>query len=137
VISGSYPDSCIWHGFPWHIAGGSLSQGLSVDEIDRMLNPESGFRGPGGNGNSDMRDLESALSNVDSGGVRVIDTFCYRIKKYIGSYTFARENESLKKKGEGHEENQYSNHRNHHRSHLCGHYPGCRETQGNFRSLFS
>jgi acetate kinase len=63
--------------------------GLTPDQLEALLNRESGFLGLGGTGSSDMRDLESSLVNGDLRARRVIDLFAYRIKKYIGAYAFA------------------------------------------------
>ncbi|MCP3995750.1 MAG: acetate kinase [Actinomycetia bacterium] len=62
---------------------------LSVDQLETLLNQESGFLGLGGIGTSDMRDIEAAMLEGDPGARRVIDVFAYRIKKFIGAYAFA------------------------------------------------
>jgi len=62
--------------------------GLSPDEVDRMLNRESGLLGISGKSN-DMRTLMQA---ADAGDLRcrlAISAFCYRVKKYIGAYISA------------------------------------------------
>lgn len=64
-------------------------QGLTVEQMDTLLNRESGFLGLGGTGSSDMRDLEKAMVQGDPGAHRVVNVFAYRIKKYIGAYAFA------------------------------------------------
>jgi acetate kinase len=62
---------------------------LSADQLDTLLNRESGILGLGQMGSSDMRDLEAANADGDPRAERVIGVFAYRIKKYIGSYAFA------------------------------------------------
>jgi len=58
---------------------------LSIAQMDRILNKESGLKGISGISN-DMRVLE-ARARVDDGRAKLaIDVFVYRIKKYIGSY---------------------------------------------------
>lgn len=60
-------------------------QGLSVDEVDRMLNKDSGLKGISAKSN-DMREILKAADAGDDNCKRAISTFCYRVKKYIGSY---------------------------------------------------
>jgi acetate kinase len=61
-------------------------EGLSIDEIDAMLNKQSGLLGISGLTN-DMRDLVAeAGENDDRRAKLAIDMFAYRIKKYIGAY---------------------------------------------------
>jgi len=64
-------------------------EGTSVDEIFSTLNKRSGLLGISGLTN-DMRDLESeAEEHQDRRAMLAIDMFCYRVKKYIGSYIAA------------------------------------------------
>jgi acetate kinase len=63
-------------------------QGLSVDQVDELLNQESGLKGLSGR-SGDFRDLEDAASNGDHRSILAIQVFCYRIRKYIGAYTSA------------------------------------------------
>lgn len=64
-------------------------EGLSVHEVDSILNKQSGLLGLSGLTN-DMREL---IAESDESGDRrarlAIDIFCYRIRKYIGSYLAA------------------------------------------------
>ncbi len=64
----------------------SAKEGLSIHEIEMMLNKQSGLLGISGLTN-DMREL---LAETDESGDRrarlAIEIFCYRIRKYIGSY---------------------------------------------------
>ena len=58
--------------------------GWSIDEIDRVLNSESGLKGL--TGDNDFREV---LRRRDAADVRAqlgFDVYCYRIKKYIGAY---------------------------------------------------
>ena len=65
-----------------------MRAGLSIEEIDRVLNKESGLKGISGKSN-DMREV---LEGAEAGVVRcktALGAFCYRVKKYIGSYIAA------------------------------------------------
>lgn len=60
--------------------------GMSVVEIDSVLNKQSGLVGLSGLTN-DMRDLlAEEKENNDRRAKLAIDIFCHRIKKYIGAY---------------------------------------------------
>ena len=60
--------------------------GLSVDEVERLLNERSGLLGLSGMSN-DMRELLiSAEGRPDSRAALAVDVFCYRVRKYIGAY---------------------------------------------------
>lgn len=57
---------------------------MSLDEIDSLLNKESGLKGICGT--NDMREvLERSKSGDDRAGI-ALDVYTYRIKKYIGAY---------------------------------------------------
>lgn len=58
--------------------------GLSLDDVDRMLNKESGLMGLAGN--QDMR-VVRVLANAGNVAARLaLDVYTYRIRGYIGSY---------------------------------------------------
>lgn len=61
-------------------------EGLSIDEVERLLNERSGLLG--GSGLSrDMRELlKAAEGKPDSRAALALDIFCYRVRKYIGAY---------------------------------------------------
>lgn len=61
------------------------SGGFSVDEVDRLLNEQSGLKGLSGIG-ADMRDLETQAAAGHDGARLAIAVFCHRVKKYIGAY---------------------------------------------------
>ncbi|MGE5481203.1 MAG: acetate/propionate family kinase [Chloroflexota bacterium] len=64
----------------------SLKEGAKIDEVISILNKRSGLLGISGLTN-DMRDLESEIAeHGDRRAQLAIDMFCYRIKKYVGSY---------------------------------------------------
>ncbi|HMK60526.1 MAG TPA: acetate kinase [Dissulfurispiraceae bacterium] len=58
--------------------------GKSFNEIEQVLNKESGLRGICGH--NDMREVERLASAGNASAKLAIDMFCYRIKKYIGAY---------------------------------------------------
>jgi len=59
--------------------------GLTVQEINSMLNRESGLLGLSGT-NRDMRDILKSADEGDKRAITSIKCFVYRIKKYIGAY---------------------------------------------------
>jgi acetate kinase len=61
-------------------------EGLSVFEIEDILNRTSGLKGISGASN-DMRVLEQRAKSGDKRARLAIDVFAYRVKKYIGAYT--------------------------------------------------
>jgi len=63
-------------------------KGYSLEEVDAILNHESGLKGISGL-SSDLRELEAAASKGNSRALVTINTFCYRIRKYIGAYVAA------------------------------------------------
>ena len=67
-----------------------LRGGMGVDDLDKMLNKQSGLLGLSGISN-DMREVLEAADKGDANAQSTISVFCYRIKKYIGSYIAALE----------------------------------------------
>jgi acetate kinase len=59
---------------------------LSVDEVDVLLNRKSGLLGVSGVSN-DMREVKGAAAGGNDRAHLAVDIFCYRLRKYIGSYT--------------------------------------------------
>lgn len=60
-------------------------QGLPNDQIDRLLNKQSGLLGLSGVSN-DVRELGRLADAGNENARLAIDVFCYRLKKYIGAY---------------------------------------------------
>jgi acetate kinase len=60
--------------------------GLSAEEIDEMLNRESGLAGLSGVGN-DMRTILDAAADGNPDCQLAIQVFTHRLRKYIGAYT--------------------------------------------------
>jgi|SRR5579871_323403 len=64
-------------------------EGMSSSEVETLLNTQSGLLGVSGLTN-DMRELQAELKEHDDRRVRLaIEIFCYRARKYIGSYLAA------------------------------------------------
>ena len=61
----------------------------SVKDILGELNKKSGVLGLSGGFSSDFRDLEDAYNRGEEFAIRTLNTFAYRVAKYIGSYTAA------------------------------------------------
>lgn len=67
----------------------AAKEGLSTQEVETLLNKQSGLIGISGLTN-DMRELlAEAEENNDRRARLAIEIFCYRAKKYIGSYLAA------------------------------------------------
>jgi acetate kinase len=62
-------------------------QGMGPDEIDDLLNRESGLKALGGS--NDMRTLVEAAARGDAKAKRALDVASYRIAKYVGGYHVA------------------------------------------------
>lgn len=59
-------------------------EGWSLEQLDHLLNHDSGLRGICGE--SDMRSILERAELGDETAALAIDMYCYRIKKYIGAY---------------------------------------------------
>ena len=67
----------------------AAKEGLSLAEVDHLLNKQSGLLGISGL-THDMRDLlDEAREHDDRRAKLAIDIFCYRARKYIGAYLAA------------------------------------------------
>lgn len=64
-------------------------EGKSIDEIMNILNKKSGVLGLSENLSSDFRDLEDAYHAGNARAINTMETFAYRVAKYIGAYTAA------------------------------------------------
>jgi acetate kinase len=63
------------------------SNGTALDDIDKLLNKQSGLLGLSGLSN-DVRELLEAAPGNERARL-ALDVFCYRIRKYIGAYLAA------------------------------------------------
>ena len=61
----------------------------TVADVTNLLNKKSGVFGLSNDLSSDFRDLEDAYVKGNEAAKRAVDTFCYRVVKYIGSYVAA------------------------------------------------
>ncbi len=61
---------------------------LSPDDMDRMLNRQSGLLGLTGF-SGDMRQVSEAADRGDRRAQLAIQVYCYRVKKYVGAYMAA------------------------------------------------
>ena len=59
--------------------------GIPFDQLDRLLNKESGLLGVSGLSN-DMRELHKAAGAGNARALLALEMFAYRVKKYIGAY---------------------------------------------------
>ncbi|HEY0406780.1 MAG TPA: acetate kinase [Pyrinomonadaceae bacterium] len=67
----------------------AAKEGLSAQEVETLLNKQSGLLGLSGLTN-DMRELlDEARESDDRRAKLAIEIFCYRVRKYIGSYLAA------------------------------------------------
>lgn len=65
----------------------SRKTGKSLDELDALLNKESGMKGICGV--NDMREIEDLAAAGNERARLALDMYCYRLKKYIGMYAAA------------------------------------------------
>lgn len=59
-------------------------QGMSVEQLDKLLNKQSGLQGICAD--TDMRRIMHRAEQGDAKAELAVEMFCYRIKKYIGAY---------------------------------------------------
>ena len=63
-------------------------KGIDVHQMTDYLNKKCGVMGVSGV-SSDFRDLEAAIKDGNARAKLALDMFCYRVKKYVGSYAAA------------------------------------------------
>ncbi len=61
----------------------------SADDVEALLNKDSGLLGLSGGRSSDVRDLEAAADAGDAAAREALKSFAYRVRKYIGAYAAA------------------------------------------------
>ena len=66
----------------------SKKENLSMDDVIRILNKESGIAGLS-KVSSDFRDLDAAAKEGNSLAATTMDVYAYRVAKYIGAYAVA------------------------------------------------
>ncbi|MGL4209873.1 MAG: acetate/propionate family kinase, partial [Candidatus Adiutrix sp.] len=62
---------------------------LSGEDVNNYLNKKSGLLGLAGINSSDLRDIEEAHAGGNKQCTQAMETYSYRIKKYIGAYMAA------------------------------------------------
>ncbi|MCG8566272.1 MAG: acetate kinase [Desulfobacterales bacterium] len=58
--------------------------GLTAQEIDDVLNKQSGFKGMCGY--SDLRDVHAQAEQGNENATLAVEMFCYQVMKYVGAY---------------------------------------------------
>ncbi|MGY4643351.1 acetate/propionate family kinase [Cellulomonas sp. URHB0016] len=58
--------------------------GMSVDDVDDLLNRRSGLKGLAGE--NDFRSLHELIDSGDEAAQRALDVYIHRLRKYIGAY---------------------------------------------------
>jgi acetate kinase len=67
----------------------AAKEGVTLDELDSILNKQSGLLGISGL-TADMRELQAEIAEHNDRRAKLaVDLFCYRVKKYLGSYLAA------------------------------------------------
>lgn len=64
-------------------------EGLSAAEVNNVLNKKSGVYGLSNFTSSDFRDLDEAAKGGNEYAKIALETYCYHVAKYIGSYIMA------------------------------------------------
>lgn len=64
-------------------------EGLSADEVIDICNKKSGVLGLSGGLSSDFRDLGTAAEEGNEKAETALNTWSYRVAKYVGAYTAA------------------------------------------------
>ncbi|MDX1609589.1 MAG: acetate kinase [Halofilum sp. (in: g-proteobacteria)] len=62
----------------------AAQEGLSLAQIDELLNKHSGLKGLCGSG--DLRDIERKAEDGDADAALALEIYVYRIRKYVGAY---------------------------------------------------
>jgi len=58
--------------------------GMSIDDIDNLLNKRSGLKGL--TGYNDMREVHRLADGGDAAAILAVEVYAHRLRKYIGSY---------------------------------------------------
>lgn len=61
-------------------------ENFTAEQISQLLNRESGLLGMAGINSGDIRDILLACKDDNKRAMGAVDTFVYRIQKYIGAY---------------------------------------------------
>ena len=63
-----------------------MERGFDAPTLNDILNRESGLLGLSGISN-DLRDLEEAVERGNRNAIEALDSYAYRVRRYIGAYT--------------------------------------------------
>jgi acetate kinase len=63
-----------------------MERGYTAEQLNQMLNKESGLLGLSEKSN-DLRDLEEAAERGDRNAIEALDVYAYRVRKFIGAYS--------------------------------------------------
>ncbi len=64
-------------------------EGITADDVINICNKKSGVLGLSGGLSSDFRDLGTAAAEGNEKAKTALDTWCYRVAKYVGAYAAA------------------------------------------------
>nr|MCR5499038.1 acetate kinase [Acetatifactor sp.] len=64
-------------------------ENMDLPELMNVLNKKSGVLGLSDGLSSDFRDIEAGYDKGDENAVRAMNTYCYHVAKYVGSYVAA------------------------------------------------
>ncbi len=62
-----------------------MERGFTAEQLNKMLNKESGLLGLSKRSN-DLRDLEEAAERGERNAMEALDVYAYRVRKFIGAY---------------------------------------------------
>ena len=65
------------------------NEGISAEQVIDICNKKSGVLGLSGGVSSDFRDLADAVAKSNSEAKTALETYAYRVGKYIGAYAAA------------------------------------------------
>jgi acetate kinase len=66
----------------------SRSEGLTISQVEDLLNRQSGLLGLSGI-SSDMREILKGADEGQPRAKRAVEVYCYRVRKYLGAYAAA------------------------------------------------
>jgi acetate kinase len=64
-------------------------KGLTIEQMDNLMNKQSGILGLAGIGSSDLRDVEAEQNKGNQQCRQALEAYAYRVRKYIGAYSAA------------------------------------------------
>jgi acetate kinase len=64
-----------------------MHKGLTAEQVNALLNEQSGFLGMAGIGSSDVRDVLAAMEKGDARAAAAVEVYVHQVRKYLGAYT--------------------------------------------------